>query len=177
MNNFLVKFFFILLICNSVSYSQNINEIDKKKSDTVNIKSTKKKSPTKAMLFSTLLPGSGQFYNESYWKIPIILGLAAYWGYEWQSMNNSYKSYRDLYSKSLITSPPNGNYQYKLIRDFYRTERDKFAWYLGILYVANILDAYVDANLFEFDVSDDLTVTIREDSKEFLTIRVILNIK
>jgi hypothetical protein len=108
------------------------------------------------MLLSAVLPGAGQFYNESYWKIPVILGLGSYWGYEWVQMNNELITYKSKYSESLLKFPPSGNYQYKKFRDFYRSERDKFAWYLGILYVLNIVDAYVDASLFDFSVDDDL---------------------
>lgn len=117
----------------------------------------KSKSTTTAMLLSAVLPGAGQFYNESYWKIPVILGLGGFWGYEWVQMNNELRTYKSKYSESLMKFPPAGNYQYKDLRDFYRSERDKFAWYLGILYVLNIVDAYVDASLFEFSVDENLT--------------------
>ncbi len=122
----------------------------------VEVFKTNTKSTTLAMLLSAGLPGAGQFYNESYWKIPVILGLASYWGYEWANLEREYKNYKNLYSESLKLYPLMGNYQYRKIRDFYRSERDKFAWYLGILYVVNILDAYVDASLFEFSVDDNL---------------------
>lgn len=108
------------------------------------------------MLLSAVLPGAGQFYNESYWKIPVILGLGSYWGYEWVQMNNELITYKSKYSESLVKFPPSGNDKYKNLRDFYRSERDKFAWYLGILYVLNIVDAYVDASLFDFSVDDNL---------------------
>jgi hypothetical protein len=123
---------------------------------TISIVQKKHKSTTTAMLFSAVLPGAGQFYNESYWKIPVILGLGGYWGYEWVQMNNELKTYKSKYSESLVKFPPSGSYQYKNLRDFYRSERDKFAWYLGILYVLNIVDAYVDASLFEFSVDENL---------------------
>ncbi len=125
----------------------------------------KTKSPTIAMLLSAGLPGAGQFYSESYWKIPVIFGLAGYWSYEWVNMNREYKNYKNLYSESLIKLPPSGNFQYRTIRDFYRGERDKFAWYLGILYVVNILDAYVDASLFEFSVDDNLAKSTGKNLK------------
>lgn len=128
----------------------------KESSQDLVFKKTNTKSTTLAMLLSAGLPGAGQFYNESYWKIPVIIGLAGYWGYEWVGLNKEYKNYKNLYSESLIKIPPSGNYKYRTIRDFYRAERDKFAWYLGILYVVNILDAYVDASLFEFSVDDNL---------------------
>src|SRR5690606_5094402 len=33
-----------------------------------------KYSPTKAGLYSAVLPGLGQYYNKKYWKIPIVWG-------------------------------------------------------------------------------------------------------
>jgi hypothetical protein len=130
----------------------------------------KTKSTTTAMVLSAVMPGTGQLYNESYWKIPIILGLGGYWGYEWVQMNRELKTYQSKYSESLAGYPPFGNYQYKNLRDFYRSERDKFAWYLGLLYVLNIVDAYVDASLFEFN--DDENLSCKTTSQNALAIKV-----
>jgi len=127
---------------------------------------------TAAMLFSAALPGAGQFYNESYWKIPIVLGLGGYWGYEWVQMNNELKTYKSKYTESLVKFPPLGSYQYKNLRDFFRSERDKFAWYLGILYVLNIVDAYVDASLFEFSVGEDLSSVSSRRNNLSLSVRL-----
>ncbi|MBU1423794.1 MAG: hypothetical protein KKG06_11580, partial [Bacteroidetes bacterium] len=135
-----------------------VSQYDTSSNQSVLLEKKKTKSTTTAILLSAVLPGAGQFYNESYWKIPAILGLGGYWGYEWVSLNKEYKNYRNLYFESLIKFPPSGNYQYRTIRDFYRSERDRFAWYLGVLYLVNILDAYVDASLFEFSVDDNLSV-------------------
>ncbi len=109
------------------------------------------KSPTGAMLRSAVLPGWGQFYNESYWKIPIIWGTSAWFIYMWIDRNNLYKNYQDLYNISLKEST-NGDAQYKSLRNFYRDNRDQFALYFGLAYLLNIIDAYVDAHLFDFDV-------------------------
>ncbi len=114
-----------------------------------------KKSALLAVGLSAALPGAGQFYNETYWKIPVIWGLGGYWIYEWVSLNNNYQNYRTLYSESIETTPP-GNENYLRQRDFYRDERDKFAWYLGVLYFVNVIDAYVGANLYDFEVTPDL---------------------
>jgi hypothetical protein len=139
---------------------------------TISVIQKKHKSTTAAMLFSAALPGAGQFYNESYWKIPIVLGLGGYWGYEWVQMNNELKTYKSKYSESLVKFPPSGSYQYKNLRDFYRSERDKFAWYLGILYVLNIVDAYVDASLFEFSVGEDLSSVSSPRSNLSLSVKL-----
>lgn len=114
-----------------------------------------RKSPTTAVLLSAVIPGAGQFYNESYWKIPIIGGLVGYFGYEYFRNNNLYKDYRDDYAASQTELNPNGDLNLKTLREFYRDQRDDFVWYFLIVYVINMVDAYVDAHLFDFDVSDD----------------------
>jgi hypothetical protein len=90
-------------------------------------------------------------YNESYWKTPIILGIGGWLVYEWIQFNNLYRDYLNQYNASITPAAPDGNNRLKTIREFYRDERDGFAWYLGILYALNILDAYVDASLFDFN--------------------------
>lgn len=114
------------------------------------------KSPLLAVLLSAVLPGAGQIYNESYWKAPVIWVVGGYWVSEWIYLDKKYREFRDQYSQSLQTNSTFGNAQLKRVRDFYRDERDKFAWYIGALYFANLLDAYVGANLYDFNVSSDL---------------------
>ncbi len=114
------------------------------------------KSSLLAVGLSAAIPGAGQAYDEAYWKIPIIWGLGGYWIYEWGSLNKSYKDYREKYLNSITTTNPLGNGDFRDQRDFYRDERDKFAWYLGLLYFLNVVDAYVGANLYDFEVTPDL---------------------
>lgn len=102
------------------------------------------------MLLSALFPSAGQIYNESYWKVPVIIGLGSYFAYNWNDANNLYLDFRTKYKQV-----PQ-NLQYKNAREFYRNERDRFAWYFFVLYVANIADAYVDAELYSFDVNENL---------------------
>ena len=109
------------------------------------------KSPMGALLRSAVLPGWGQFYNESYWKIPIVWGASGWFIYMWFDRNNLYKKYQDLYNNS-ITETSNGNQQFRSLRNFYRDNRDQFAVYFAITYLLNLVDAYVDAHLFDFDV-------------------------
>ncbi|HMQ78703.1 MAG TPA: DUF5683 domain-containing protein [Ignavibacteria bacterium] len=114
-----------------------------------------RKSPTTAVLLSAVLPGAGQFYNQSYWKVPIIGGLVGYFGYEYFRNNNLYKDYRDEYAASQTEINPDGDFTLKTLREFYRDQRDDFVWYFLIVYVISMVDAYVDAHLFDFDVSED----------------------
>lgn len=109
-----------------------------------------KKSAWSSVLRSAVIPGFGQFYNESYWKIPIFWGVLGYLGYQWNSNNNNYKTYSDLYSNSLVDKEENLSYYNK--REFYRDQRDMFAVFIGLTYFLNLIDAYVDAHLFDFDV-------------------------
>ena len=116
------------------------------------------KSPGTAVLLSALVPGAGQVYNESYWKVPIIVGLGTYFIVELIRNNKLYREYRDKYQESLGGVPPTGDTQALRLREFYREERTKFGWYFLILYVANLVDAYVDAVLFDFEMTDDLSL-------------------
>ena len=107
------------------------------------------KSPWGAVLRSAVLPGFGQFYNESYWKIPVIWGAGALLISGWVYNNNLYNDNKDLYTNTGQTI-----YQYR--RDFYRNQRDNFTIYLVVLYILNLVDAYVDAHLYDFTVEEDL---------------------
>jgi TM2 domain-containing membrane protein YozV len=114
-----------------------------------------KKNPLTAVLLSAVLPGAGQFYNRSFWKIPVISGLVGYFGYEYFRNNNIYKDYRDQYNASITPENQFGDLNLKTLREFYRDQRNDFVWYFIIVYAANLIDAYVDAHLFDFDVSDN----------------------
>jgi len=118
-------------------------------------KFTMKKSAWGSVLRSAVLPGFGQFNNESYWKVPLIWGVLGYLGYQWNSNNKSYKQYRDLYNAS-ITPTNDGDQNYYDKREFYRDQRDMFAVFIGLSYFLNLVDAYVDAHLFDFDVEADV---------------------
>ncbi|HXG38899.1 MAG TPA: DUF5683 domain-containing protein [Bacteroidota bacterium] len=113
------------------------------------------KSTTLAMVLSAVVPGAGQIYTGRYWKIPIIWGAGIYFGSIWSRANNLYKDARDRYQASLQGGGA-GDAQARYERDFYRDERDRFAFYIAITYALNIIDAYVGASLYNFDVSDDL---------------------
>ncbi len=106
------------------------------------------KSPWGAVLRSAIIPGWGQFYNESYLKIPVVTGILGWFAYHYLQNNSNYKDSRELYIKT-------GNSIYKNYREFYRDQRDLFAIYFGLAYLTNLVDAYVDAQLFDFSVKED----------------------
>jgi hypothetical protein len=120
------------------------------------------KSPGLAMLCSAVLPGAGQFYNQSYWKVPVVFGLGLYFVSTWLDQNRRTQDFREKYTASLLPNSPDAIYSdtYLREREFYKQQRDTFAWYFVILYILNVADAYVDASLFDFDVGKDLSLRL-----------------
>jgi len=140
-----IKIVFVLLTASTISHGQNLTE-ESSPSDTVFVM---QKSPWGAVARSAIIPGLGQFYNESYWKIPVIWGVGALFISGWVYNNNLYKDYKDLFIET-------GNNTYLTYRDFYRDQRDNFTIYLVLLYVLNLVDAYVGAHLYDFTVEEDI---------------------
>jgi hypothetical protein len=130
------------------------------------------KSAGLAMLFSALVPGAGQLYNESYWKIPVVVGFGVWFGSQWLHYNRLYRDYRDQYTASITGQFPGGNGRLLDLREFYRDQRDTFTWYIAILYFLNVADAYVDASLYDFNVGDDLSIRLMPEAGTRLALRV-----
>ena len=140
----IIKSFLFVILLAVVLYGQESSN-NSNHQDTVFVM---EKSPWGAVLRSAILPGFGQFYNESYWKIPVIWGIGALLVSGWVHNNGLYKENGDLFIES-------GNEIYRQRRDFYRDQRDNFTIYLVITYLLNLIDAYVDAHLFDFQVDDN----------------------
>ncbi len=111
------------------------------------------KSPMGAVLRSAIIPGWGQYYNESYWKIPVVWGFLGFYTYYWYDRDDLYVKYKNLYDLSDKESTDGA--RLKKLRDFYQDQRDQFVVYFGLAYLLNLADAYVDAHLFDFDVSEN----------------------
>lgn len=138
-----------------------------------------KHSPTKAALLSAAFPGFGQIYNRKFWKLPIIyagIGISAYYliknqklykdyyeGLVNYSNTNNVKSVQhlDLINKPYITETGRINEALVFYVDVFRRYRDWSFVFLAGTYVLNIVDAAVDAYLFDYDISDDLTVRVQ----------------
>ncbi len=128
-------------------------------------------SPQKAVIMSLLLPGLGQLYNRSYWKLPIVY---AGFGYcSWRIINNEQKYrhfqqaylYRtdnnpltvDAYDPNTGTTEVYSDAALRAQRDFYRRNRDFNILLLIAAYGLTAVEAYVDAHLKYFTVSDKLS--------------------
>jgi len=140
------------------------------RSDTLRHAALPRKSPGMAMLLSAVVPGAGQFYNQSYWKVPIVFGLGLYFASTWLDQNRRTEIYRQKYAADLAVPLPTDIFASLAAqgqrntdlneREFYKEQRDTFAWYFVILYLVNVADAYVDASLFDFDVGGDLSLRV-----------------
>lgn len=116
-------------------------------------KTLKPRSPQKATILSAALPGLGQAYNHKYWKIPIIYSVGAGLYYFYDRQDYLYTYFRSLHEKENLDE-----YQFEYERASKR--RGYAVIFMGILYVANIVDAMADAHFLLYDISNDLTVGI-----------------
>ncbi|MEE4285069.1 MAG: DUF5683 domain-containing protein [Mariniphaga sp.] len=139
-------------------------------------------SPRKATIYSAILPGLGQIYNKKYWKVPLIyIGFGTI-GYFINWNNENYQLFRIGYDHLTDNNPETQDYlkieavrrnNYNLDnltefnnlktalskqQDYYRRNRDLLFISIVGFYGLNIIDASVDAHLFDFDISDDLTL-------------------
>ncbi|ASQ91206.1 hypothetical protein CHL67_10045 [Prosthecochloris sp. GSB1] len=108
--------------------------------------------PWKVAMISAVLPGYGQVYNGAVWKVPVLYGLLGYFGYRALDYNDSYKEYRDKYSAD--PDGPDAS-SYRSERDDYQEKRNQHIMFLALAYIAGIIDAYVDAHLYDFDAITD----------------------
>ncbi len=142
--------------------------------------STWKPNPQRALWLALVLPGAGQIYNRKYWKLPIIYGgfIGCIYALTWNNM--MYKDYSQAYLDIMDNDPTTDSYNkflhlgveitesneqrykdlFKSRKDKYRRWRDlSFFVMLGV-YAFSVIDAYVDAELSEFDISKDLSLKI-----------------
>lgn len=160
-------------------------KIDSLVYDTIKPKQDEFKADSKkATIYAAIFPGLGQIYNRKYWKLPLVYGgfIGCAYAISWNG--SQYNGYRSAY-KDFIDEDPATNswedYRYgayrredpanwtasmerdfantlKTVRDFHRRNRDlSYIITVGV-YAIWIVDAYVDAQLFDFDVSPDLSM-------------------
>ncbi|MFO0267118.1 MAG: DUF5683 domain-containing protein [Cyclobacteriaceae bacterium] len=127
---------------------------------------TGQNDPRKALLYSAILPGSGQIYNKKYWKVPIVWGGLGVLVYAVDFYNQGYTQFRsELFGvlQSGDTFSPSGynESQLRTLTDAYRRQRDFFVVLTGIFYLVQLVDAHVDAHLKEFEVNPRLKISLR----------------
>jgi hypothetical protein len=121
--------------------------------DTLQVTPMKPKSPSKALMFALVLPGLGQAYNGKYYKIPIVWGALGVAGY---AIVFNTGQYRDATLNYMLDESSTN----KRYLDGWKRRMELS--YIGaiVVYGLQILDAYVDANLSTWDVSENLSLGI-----------------
>lgn len=142
--------------------------------------------PLKATMLAVALPGMGQIYNRKYWKIPVVYagfgGLVYAIGKNSSFYSTYVKAYQDFTDEipetnsylelegwdpnvsSDPTQDPQSHQHYKdqMLRlvDYYKRYRDLSYIGIGFWYIITILDANVDASLFNYDISNNLDISV-----------------
>ncbi|MCD6555889.1 MAG: hypothetical protein J7K64_01725 [Bacteroidales bacterium] len=171
---FTITFFFSLIFFSGIIYSQP-DTVNKNNPDTliyeggkeVTILVSKKKHPKRAALFSAVLPGAGQVYNQKYWKVPIVYSALGTAAFLFQYNNKQYHKFLTGYQQRIDTSLDETIFSDEISTDRLleyknstRRNRDLSVVIFSAVYVLNIIDATVDAELSDFDISDDLSLKI-----------------
>lgn len=134
-------------------------------------------NPQRALWLSLVFPGAGQIYNRKLWKLPIIYGgfLGCTYALMWNQQ--MYRDYSQAYLDIMDDDPTTNSYldmlppryditgkeeQFKAVfkrkKDYFRRYRDLSAFCFIGVYLLAVVDAYVDAQLSEFDISPDLSL-------------------
>ncbi len=135
-------------------------------------------NPTKATWLALVIPGGGQIYNRKYWKLPIFYGGFAGCAYALTWNSKMYKDYSTAYKDAM-----NGNMQsssitdllppgYKIsetqLKELLRKRKDTYRRYRDLsifafigVYLLSVIDAYVDAELSNFDITPDLSMKVK----------------
>ena len=109
----------------------------------------------RAWLYSSVIPGLGQIYNENYWKLSLIYGIFA--GLTWGAIYN-HNEYTTTRREYIVDNKNQNLLNYMKGR---KRDRNLFIAVASMWYFINIFDAYVGGTLKTFDVSDDLEVIIQ----------------
>lgn len=139
-----------------------------------------KPSAKRAMWLALVAPGAGQMYNRKFWKLPLVYGgfVGCIYAYSWNNM--MYQDYTRAYMDIMDDDDSTHSYDQFLhlgmqidssnlsrYQDLFKKRKDRFRRYRDLslfciigVYALSVIDAYVDASLSEFDISDDLTLHI-----------------
>jgi len=166
-------FFWLLISCANFSFCQVIPDslivpelkepvITETDTDTVSAE-PQSKSPRGAMLRSVILPGWGQFYNGKWFKALLVAGTEI-----------------GLVVNAAIQDDLADKAGDEFEREFYLDSRNLSYWWLAGVTLLSMIDAYVDAHLYKFDESTDLSLRIGPDfmqSRETLSAWMLIALK
>lgn len=140
-----------------------------------------KPDPIKSVWMGAIIPGYGQILNRKYWKLPLVYGgfLGCAYALSWN--NSMYSTYKKAYRDFTDNDPNTTSYldvlpkgrtvaeigestfksALKSKQDFYRRYRDLSIIATIGYYALTLVDAYVDAQLYDFDITPDLSFKVQ----------------
>ena len=133
----------------------------------------------RATWLAMVFPGAGQIYNRKYWKLPIVYGGFVGCAYALNWNNKMYKDYSQAYLDIMDDDPNTKSYEdflplnssisgqeerfkeiFRKRKDIYRRQRDLSIFAFIGVYLLSVIDAYVDAELSDFDISKDIGLKV-----------------
>ena len=133
----------------------------------------------KATWLALAFPGAGQIYNRKYWKLPIVYGGFVGCAYALNWNNKMYKDYSQAYLDIMDDDPNTKSYEdflplnsnisgqeerfkeiFRKRKDLYRRQRDLSIFCFIGVYLLSVIDAYVDAELSDFDITKDIGLKV-----------------
>lgn len=173
----MIKFFFCVLFTLSLQFSyaqQDTLSVEEKESLMLEeLKNTEDEgfginlydplAPSKAAFYSAVVPGLGQVYNRSYWKVPLVYAAIGTTAYFFINNNKQYNRYRDAYKQRLTGQIDEfdgvlSNQNLIDAQKQFRSNRDLSLLLVFGAYILNIVDANVDAHLQQFNISENLSL-------------------
>ena len=148
-----------------------------------------KPDPIRSMWLALVFPGGGQIYNRKYWKLPIIYGgyLGCAYALTWN--NQMLKDYSQAYLDIMDSDPNTKSYEkmlpmgyditgkedrfkeiFKNKKNHFRRFRDMSIFAFAGVYLISVVDAFVDAELSSFDISEDLSMHLEPGMMETYTL-------
>ncbi len=124
-------------------------------------------NPYRAGIYSMMLPSAGQFYNRKYWKMPIVWGAFGGLIYAVDFNKKGRDRFNEAYGKSVKNLPHEFSDFPGITPEALRRQRNSYSknlqlTYIGFvaMYALTAIDAYVDAHLKSFDISDDISLLV-----------------
>lgn len=133
----------------------------------------------RSVWLALVFPGGGQIYNRKYWKLPIVYGGFVGCTYALSWNNKMYKDYSQAYLDIMDDDPNTKSYEdflpmnssiagqeerfkeiFRKRKDAYRRQRDLSIFAFVGVYLLSVIDAYVDAELSDFDITKDIGLRV-----------------
>ncbi|MCG8329328.1 MAG: DUF5683 domain-containing protein [Chitinophagales bacterium] len=120
-------------------------------------------NPKRALVMGLVVPGSGQIYNKSWWKVPIVYGAIVGMGFTIDYNQSRYRRLRKALNLKRAgeehewsNTQLDNEQSLRSLRDEY--DKNTQIAYVGmfLVYTLQAMEAFVDAHLKNFDVDDDI---------------------